>query len=560
MFSLANTAASGQLSRAYASAGAPPVVRANVRDICYTGDAMEARARKRVGAALGVVGVAFLAAVACSSTTLQGTIAIVTGPDNGFLVSPQPNLLAVYFVGSNAQRTLAAQTRLPSDGGLTLPTQPGANVDIIQVAAFVDSGLSAVVSGSTIPVGLDQLNGITLNVFAQRTGQFSRLPSAEGGSAATVTLPSTTPLLATLYGRYLLMADGTGKSLQTQLYDNLTWSTEPQPPCLSIPSLSLAYVNAFTGTDAALDSSTGVSALLQIGKGGAVGWLDITDSTGCDAAITYDAATLPNGGQWSAVAGGQTIVTPATGSGNTYVVGATRLVDGGATTGVLRISPSGVLSWTTLQVPRVGAAAAYVSAGKDGPGLYVFGGTAPANAGDAGADGSVPAETGVEFVADNGGVTVASWPMAGRLPADTTTGAGAFALNDGTIILAGGVTADGKPAPVRRYSYGGGDAAVSQGSGEGGAWPELPVTFVTAQVYALSDTTDATPPPRVDSVMVIGTRKSGLSSAYVLTPTSVTPIPFRVPGRTNVQSTILPNGSIAVVGGDDAGTMESFIR
>ncbi len=84
-------------------------------------------------------------------------------------------------------------------------------------------------------------------------------------------------------------------------------------------------------------------------------------------------------------------------------------------------------------------------------------------------------------------------------------------------------------------------------------WPSLPKTFVTAQVYALTS-----PPAQSGySAIVIGTEKSGASSAYILTPTSVTPVTFRAT-RTHAASALLPNGSLAVVGGT-SGTLESFI-
>jgi hypothetical protein len=526
-----------------------------------------ARGRARAGAALAVVALAVIAAVACSSTTLQGTIAIITGPDDGFTMAPEPVRLAVQFINSNGVATLAGETKLPSDGGLTLPTQPGANVDIIQVTGFDDAG-DAVVSGATIPIALDQLSGITLNVFAQRTGQFARLPSSDGSAAATVNLPGPVPLLTTLYGRYLLIADGTGKSTNVQLYDVLTWSTEPAPPCLAIPSVSLASVETYTGSDAAPDAATTIAALLELGANGKAVWLDITDSTACgpDGSVASE-ASAPDSGQFALAAGGQTVIVPApSGSGliftNSYIVGGTRpATDGGKpTTEVLRISPSGVLSWANLHVPRLGAAATSVPASPNGgSGIYVFGGTAPT---DAGGDAK-PTQTGVEFISDNSAMptfSAAVIPGAGLAP-DTTTGAGAVTLTasntSATILLAGGVMADGKPAPVRVVTFGA-DAGFggTADAGDGGSWPQLPVTYVSTQVFALAPPTST----QHGSVIVIGTERSGATSAYILTEGSASAlaVPFKQ-ARTNAQAIILPNGSLAVVGGDAGGTMESFI-
>jgi len=488
---------------------------------------------------LAVLGTAVLAAVACSST-LQGSLNIITGPDDGFAQNPQPTSLLVQLIDSTNTTTNFPRVSLPSDGGITLPAQSGSNVDIIQITGFDDAG-DAVVSGSTIPVALDQLSGITLNVFVQRTGQFSRLPSADGGTA-TFALGdggggplSKAPLLTQLFSRYLLIADGTGKSNGTQLYDTLTWQFDPSPPVLPTGAVSMAYVDTYTGGDAAIDGSTSVAALLSIGSNNTATWLDLTATQSPDADILIDAA-IPTGGTYADVAGGQTIVTPT----NTYIVGATRL-SGGATNEILRISPSGVTSYVTLLNKRQGATAVYVGAATGSPsnvytGLYVFGGSAAMDGGD------VP---GAEFIGDG-----QSGPHGLAIPADTTTGAGgvAFEVNGG-ILLAGGVLPNGHPAPTRFYSVLG-----LQGAGDAGAttWPSLPSTFVTAQAFAVSDTTNG-----AESAIIVATEKAGTTLSYLLTPTAVTPITFRVP-RSHGAAALLPNGALAVVGGD-SGTVESFI-
>ena len=299
------------------------------------------------------------------------------------------------------------------------------------------------VSGTSIPFALDQLSGITLNMFVQRTGQFSRLPSADGGTAQLEGGLTNTTLLTTLYSRYLLIADGTGKSSASQLYDTLTWQLLPAPPSLPLPPLSLAYIDTYTGMDASTEAGS-ISTLLTLGAEGGAVWLDLTDSTGsaADAEVTFE-ASAPNNAigkpfSFSLVAGGQTVVAPNNpGSGNTYIVGATRLT-GKATTGVLRISPSGVPSWATLNTARLGAAAVFVNGG-----VYVFGGS-PATDGGSGPNG-------VEFVPDDASMTSIAAVSPG-LPPDTTTGAGAVAFLDGTVLLAGGVLANGLQAPVRLYS------------------------------------------------------------------------------------------------------------
>ena len=402
---------------------------------------MNARMRKRARLALGIVGCYLIAAAACS-TTLTGTLNIVTGPDDGFAQSPQPTSLIVQFINANGDATTVAQTPLPAEAGFSLPPEPGDNVETVQITGFDDAG-TAVVSGTSIPFALDQLSGITLNMFVQRTGQFSRLPSADGGTAQLEGGLTNTTLLTTLYSRYLLIADGTGKSSASQLYDTLTWQLLPAPPSLPLPPLSLAYIDTYTGMDASTEAGS-ISTLLTLGAEGGAVWLDLTDSTGsaADAEVTFE-ASAPNNAigkpfSFSLVAGGQTVVAPNNpGSGNTYIVGATRLT-GKATTGVLRISPSGVPSWATLNTARLGAAAVFVNGG-----VYVFGGS-PATDGGSGPNG-------VEFVPDDAFMTFIAAVSPG-LPPDTTTGAGAVAFLDGTVLLAGGVLANGLQAPVRLYS------------------------------------------------------------------------------------------------------------
>jgi hypothetical protein len=151
------------------------------------------------------------------------------------------------------------------------------------------------------------------------------------------------------------------------------------------------------------------------------------------------------------------------------------------------------------------------------------------------------------------------------LPADTTTGAGAVAFDPEepsvtAILLAGGITANGKRAPTRFYSAsalqqgtGASEVNVLADAGDGGviAWPELPATLVTAQVFAISGVAAGY------SAVVIGNDVNGLTHAYLLTPSSVRALAFKE-SRYNSRAGLLANGSLAVVGGD-SGTIESFI-
>jgi hypothetical protein len=489
---------------------------------------MNRRPRLRIALASAVVGSTVVAAVACN-TTLQGTLSLITGPDDGFAQDPKPTSLKVQLIDlTSGVTTTVAEAGLPATNGVTVPPQGSTDVDIVQVTGFDQDG-SAVVSGSTIPLALDQLTDITLNLFVQRTGQFSRLPSGDGGTATLSTPASTKPILTTLYSRYLLISDGTGKSGATQLYDTLTWQLLPGPPSLQINPLSVAYVDQYTGADAASDAATSIAAIFSIGAKGTYKWLDLTDSVSVDAEVTFDAA-VPAGGALADVAGAESVIDGDDGS--VYIVGATRTT-GAPTQSVLHVTVTGQLQWYNLNVPRLGAAATYVRT----VGLYVFGGNV---AGDAGAG------TGGELLAVGNSVFE---PLT-NLPVDTTKGAGAVALLDtANVLLAGGVNAKGKAAPVRMFSVGVGIMAPEEDAGSA----MLPVKYTIAQLFGLTPKSA----PNGWSAIVVGSTASGVTSAYKLTPEGATLVPFKVP-RSHAQAIVLPNNSLALVGGD-ATTMESFI-
>lgn len=497
--------------------------------------------RRAILACLAASYALVLAAAACNNT-LQGTLNLITGPDDGFAQDPKPTLLRVATVSASGSTSTLGTVKLPTDAGLSLSLD-ATTLAALQVTGFDDAD-AAVVSGQSVPLSFGQLGGGTLNLFVQRTGQFSRLPSADGGTALLPSSVSPRPLLTT-FAEFMLIADGTGKSANTQAYDTFVWQVYPAPPPLPVAPLSLAYVDTFTSSDAGPEAGT-VAALLSIGADASAAWLDLTDSTSIDAEVVQPATVGKSALGFSLrdVAGGQTIL--GTG-GAAFIVGATR-TSGSPTKAVLRISATGALTWASLGTARLGAAAAYLASTSGGAGaLYVFGGEArpdsDAAAVDASKDAAPTAMTGVEYLSDGVDMAMVAGPS---LPPDTTTGAGAVAIDttDGaqTLLVAGGALADGTAAPVRFY-FTTADAGAT-------TWPSLPVTLVTAQLFAL------TPSPN-PSAIVVGSEKSGASSAYILTPTHVTRVPFKV-GRTNVQAIVLPNGSLGIVGGD-SGTLESFI-
>jgi hypothetical protein len=477
--------------------------------------------RKRLVSVLGALGVAFVAAAGCSDT-LNGTLNLITGPDDGFAQSPKPTSITIQLIDYlTGDASTLGQASLPASAGITLPPEDPTTIDIVRATGFEDGG--AVVSGASIPLTLGELEGATLSLFVQRNGQFSRLPSTDGGTALLDAAPSSSPLLAT-YSEFLLIADGTGKSVGTQVYDTFLWGVASGAPNLPIAPLSIAYIDSYTGADAATEAGS-IAAVLSIGKNDNGAWLDLTDSTSVDAEVTAD-AIAPPGASFADVAGGQSILSS---DGSVFIVGATRQ-SGKPTSVILHVGASGVLSWATLNSPRLGAAAAYVQS----VGLYVFGGNQTG-------DGSTAA--GAELLPDT--LTLAI-NLTG-IPSDPTTGAGVVALDSTDFLLAGGVTAKGA-SPVRLYT---GDLMSNPPAP---TTSTLPATFVTTQVFGLN-------PPSASagwSALVVGNDASGMTSAYKLTQSGTpTLIPFRVP-RSHAQAIVLPNGSLGLVGGD-ATTMESFI-
>jgi hypothetical protein len=483
---------------------------------------------RRAVLALCIGASAIVAGVACSQT-LSGTLSIVTGPDNGFTQNPTPTRLIVKLIGQG-DASLVSQVSFPVDGGFSIPSQTGTNVDIIQVTGFDDAG-TAVVSGQTLPLELDELSGITLNVFVQRTGQFSRLP--EAGITTQTTAP---PLLANLFSRYLLIASSIGGTTDASaaiLYDTLTWQPLASQT-LPLNPQSLAYINAYTGTDASLEggATTSISALLTLNSKAAL-WLDLTDTTG-DAAVILDADLPPSGHFVSEVAGGATVYDTTT--GDTYIVGATR--PKGATKTILRISQTGVLSYVSLQTARAGAAAVYLPS----EGLLVFGGNPPSDGGGG---------YGVELLSDG---KLVSDPLPQTCaPADTTTGAGAVQLGVGTqILLGGGVTPAGDSAGVRIFDF---SACGTDGSAFVATWGAPPL-LTSAQAFDLD----------ANNAIVIGTTADHTIQAYQVSgptlpdagPTPAVLLPFREP-LVNATATVLPTGSLGVVGAGTS-TIESYIR
>jgi hypothetical protein len=493
---------------------------------------------------------------------------------------------------------------------LNLPQESTDDVDSFQVTLY-DSTNDSIIYGQTIPVPLGGISGLAdLPIFVQRTGQFARLPSP-------FSAPPPSPLAALFEGRFVLVADGSGKSQDAQLYDLLLWGLVesldggmgslvlPCPPITMAPISGTTFmflICAPPEVDAAPAEVEG----------------DLTAYQFDVSTITPPLALVADGGTWRSIAGGTTIVSP---NGDVFIVGATRPSTGlvhGATAAVLAmqtdqplILDSGVdggtevavgYTWITLNYAREGAAAVW----SNNKGLVVLGGNpADAGGGVSGVEYASPVDGGIP---DSTNMFFAS-PSA-SYPSDPTQGAGATSIDTANgvtdILLAGGTLPDGRIAPVRLVQFGptmadcgssddpgagdgagdgddgesatedggeagdGGDAGdataeldggEAAAAGEGGLDASSPigVPLVSAQGFLQPDA----------SPMFIGTESDQTTHAFLvpltaqtMCPLTPTEVPFRVPGRIGTTAILSPLPSVLVIGGantSEGNTMESYI-
>jgi len=335
----------------------------------------------------------FAAAIGCSSSE-SGTLQIVTGGESDtFSRTPAPVKLEVDAVDSSGQKQTLATASLPATT-VDLGSVDQSSEGIIQVTGK-DADGNSLVYGQSVPIQFGSLDGVTLPIFVQRTGEFARMPGPFSADTRAA------PTLALVSGRYLFIGGGGDSSLSTtaQLYDFASY--KPLAPPLSLPRVPESVV--FVGTVAWLIDKSGATSF------------DVSQGTQADV-------TAPSGGSFGDVAGGATVVGS---DGSQYLVGATRPT-GTPTNAVLVIDPTGTPSWATLTGSRLGAAATWV----DGRGLVVAGGSDQAG--------------GVEILSSG---TTAGVALA--YPPDASTGSGAATLDGEHVLLAGGTTPMGQDAGVR---------------------------------------------------------------------------------------------------------------
>jgi hypothetical protein len=371
-----------------------------------------------------LLSLACVAISGCSSKAPSGQLKIVTGEETDtFTRAPAPVTLQVDSIDTSGHSQTLATKSLPT-ASIDLGSLDESAVATLEVLGL-DANGNRLVFGRSIPIQFGALDGLTIPLFVQRTGELARLPSP---------LPDarTEPTLAVIGGRFLFVGGGADSALAStiQLYDFAGYSALGSPPTMPRIPESVAMVRT-------------------------VGWLiDGAGATQFDFSNSSSAVVIPpTGGSFGEVAGGATVSAR---DGSQFVVGATRTT-GAATARVLALDPSGKPSWLTLSAPRLGAAATWV----EGQGLVVAGGSATAS--------------GVEMVSV-GSTTGA--PLA--YPPDASTGAGATALDRQHVLLAGGVAPPASSdAGARTIDL----ACLSQCAPA--PWSPLPAAVVPAQAFAI---------------------------------------------------------------------------
>jgi len=341
------------------------------------------------------------------------------------------------------------------------------------------------VYGASVGLQFAILEGANLPVFVQRKGEWARYPGA---------LPDGRPaplLIAT--ARALIVSGGSDPSLAPQVtgYDVATYSA----------------LTTITVTRSARSMAIANASALLIDDTGASG-LDLAAGTSFDVAA-------PSGGSYAEVSGGPTVYGE---DGEAYVVGAGR-TDGAATARVLKLDSAGTVTFLTMGVPRLGAAAVWAK----GRGLLVLGG-----------DDKAP---GVELLPKGatGSITL-------PFPPDATRGASGTMLNDTTVLVAGGTDATSSPQATRTFDL---TCAASCTTASWNA--TLAQALTPTQLFTTSPTT----------ALLVGDDATGATHTFRLDAGAATEIPTKSP-RVRARAARVATGSIVLAGGG-TGTLESFV-
>lgn len=405
---------------------------------------------------------------ACSDA--EGTVTIVTGEETDvFSREPRPVTLVTEQVALDGTRKEVGRQALPVDR-VDLGELQQSDIGAIAITGLGADG-KALVKGQSLLVQWGALRDSSLQLFAQRTGELARVPN---GPAAADVGPAVM-----VEGRFVFGVFGT----TAYLYDLLTLRTLTGQPSLPRAARSVVAVD---------------SAVLLIDENGA--------STFDLQSGASNAFTAPANGTFAEVAGGARV---GASDASQFIVGATRIGNGGATTRLFYVDPDGKASFAALTAPREGACATYVQ----GRGLVVYGG---------GADASV---AGAEVLAP--GATVAT-PL--PFPADQVKSCAAAVLDQTHVLIAGG---DGGPARVI-------DLACTTDC-KPVPW-QGPIPLVRTEAAALA----------ADAVLLVGEDAQGATHAYRASPAELKEIALKNPRR-GAHLVRGPAEALLVVGGGAAG-------
>jgi hypothetical protein len=329
------------------------------------------------GLLLGLLGLP-----ACSDGTYltDGVVQINTGQESSDVWTAEPAAKDVLVeMVEGTKRTTLARVPAPATSISIGTGGPSYAVASFEATAF-DSSANAVMKGTSVQLGVFGFEDAVVPLFMGRTGGLSRGPGS---------LVSTWrhPQVAVLYHAYLLISGGDDASAELDVYDMARWVAAPKQQ--KLPKVPLSW------------AVSGAKLLLIDHSGGE--WLDMSK---------YETSDVVPPGEldYESIVGGETVGSPGDPQ---YIVGATR-AKGEATDQVLRVDADGSLHLMKLNTPRLGASATIVNGQ-----LLVVGGS------DTGAGAEISNAAGTEFT---------------DLPfeSDAKEGAALVALDDNTVMLAGG--------------------------------------------------------------------------------------------------------------------------
>lgn len=425
---------------------------------------------------------------ACSSSAV--TLGLdVGGETDALKKAPAVTTITVDSVDTSNVRTTLGTTTLPqTDVDLSdAPRSSYMHLEVIGKTAMNDG----VVFGRTVVLQLGAADGTTLPIFIQRRGEWARMPSPLADARAKpLLLPTARTVLVAGGG------DGTNAAQVVTGYDFAlvhalgVYGVSIHPRSLAIASSNAAAILIGEGSD---QKTVALGLLLS--------------------EASQFTITTPSGGSFDEVAGGPTIQGD---DGEQYVVGPARAT-GAPTLRVLKITKDGVASFLSFNNARLGAAVAWVK----NRGLLLFGGS--------------DAEKGAEILTK--GATVASLIDTAK---DTTTGAGAVALDETRVVLAGGDDG-GNAAPTRIVDA----TCVAKCSATPWGAP-LPFKPTFAQLFALTN----------KSLMLVADDDTGATHTFVLDEKTTVEVPTKIPRR-GARAAVAPTGNVVLAGGGST-TVESY--